>query len=155
MQYRKPHSQSLVVYTCTCTRIRNLDMLLINHSEGGTSLNCKMMKPHPTLHPQVATQLATLFLMSTAIPYSTNIILTTSVLPDRAALKRTLSPSCTSYSLQLLSHNYTCNYNVSIVVNFQYILNYCMNGRAMWGNCLLYTSPSPRDATLSRMPSSA
>ena len=23
------------------------------------------------------------------------------------------------------------------------------------GNCLLYTSPSPRDATLSRMPSSA
>ena len=26
---------------------------------------------------------------------------------------------------------------------------------AMGGNCLLYTSPSPRDATLSRMPSSA
>ena len=24
-----------------------------------------------------------------------------------------------------------------------------------WGACLLYTSPSPRDATLSRMPSSA
>ena len=24
-----------------------------------------------------------------------------------------------------------------------------------WCNCLLYTSPSPRDATLSRMPSSA
>ena len=24
-----------------------------------------------------------------------------------------------------------------------------------YGNCLLYTSPSPRDATLSRMPSSA
>ena len=24
-----------------------------------------------------------------------------------------------------------------------------------WGTCLLYTSPSPRDATLSRMPSSA
>ena len=24
-----------------------------------------------------------------------------------------------------------------------------------WGHCLLYTSPSPRDATLSRMPSSA
>ena len=24
-----------------------------------------------------------------------------------------------------------------------------------WNNCLLYTSPSPRDATLSRMPSSA
>ena len=26
---------------------------------------------------------------------------------------------------------------------------------AVVGNCLLYTSPSPRDATLSRMPSSA
>ena len=26
---------------------------------------------------------------------------------------------------------------------------------AMLSNCLLYTSPSPRDATLSRMPSSA
>ena len=25
----------------------------------------------------------------------------------------------------------------------------------LWGPCLLYTSPSPRDATLSRMPSSA
>ena len=25
----------------------------------------------------------------------------------------------------------------------------------MWDTCLLYTSPSPRDATLSRMPSSA
>ena len=25
----------------------------------------------------------------------------------------------------------------------------------MWYTCLLYTSPSPRDATLSRMPSSA
>ena len=28
-------------------------------------------------------------------------------------------------------------------------------GTAMDDNCLLYTSPSPRDATLSRMPSSA
>ena len=27
--------------------------------------------------------------------------------------------------------------------------------RALWWFCLLYTSPSPRDATLSRMPSSA
>ena len=28
-------------------------------------------------------------------------------------------------------------------------------GKAYIGTCLLYTSPSPRDATLSRMPSSA
>ena len=31
-----------------------------------------------------------------------------------------------------------------------------LNGNKEWGiTCLLYTSPSPRDATLSRMPSSA
>ena len=29
------------------------------------------------------------------------------------------------------------------------------NGRWIYYRCLLYTSPSPRDATLSRMPSSA
>ena len=29
------------------------------------------------------------------------------------------------------------------------------NLRTLLGDCLLYTSPSPRDATLSRMPSSA
>ena len=28
-------------------------------------------------------------------------------------------------------------------------------GKGLFTNCLLYTSPSPRDATLSRMPSSA
>ena len=33
--------------------------------------------------------------------------------------------------------------------NLQYILDECIEA------CLLYTSPSPRDATLSRMPSSA
>ena len=32
------------------------------------------------------------------------------------------------------------------------VLNFVLNGVS---NCLLYTSPSPRDATLSRMPSSA
>ena len=38
-----------------------------------------------------------------------------------------------------------------------YFLTYNRNKRslAMDINCLLYTSPSPRDATLSRMPSSA
>ena len=30
-----------------------------------------------------------------------------------------------------------------------------VGSHARWGLCLLYTSPSPRDATLSRMPSSA
>ena len=32
-------------------------------------------------------------------------------------------------------------------------INYDLRGRSL--TCLLYTSPSPRDATLSRMPSSA
>ena len=30
-----------------------------------------------------------------------------------------------------------------------------INGFTQYGNCLLYTSPSPRDGLLSRMPSSA
>ena len=30
-----------------------------------------------------------------------------------------------------------------------------LTGKAKYSSCLLYTSPSPRDATLSRMPSSA
>ena len=30
-----------------------------------------------------------------------------------------------------------------------------LGGNQIYGGCLLYTSPSPRDATLSRMPSSA
>ena len=38
-------------------------------------------------------------------------------------------------------------------LNWQYDVTLDMVGSKM--NCLLYTSPSPRDATLSRMPSSA
>ena len=37
-------------------------------------------------------------------------------------------------------------------------INYLIHTATAWGDpksCLLYTSPSPRDATLSRMPSSA
>ena len=40
----------------------------------------------------------------------------------------------------------------AFVATYMYILN-VGNGDAQF--CLLYTSPSPRDATLSRMPSSA
>ena len=36
-----------------------------------------------------------------------------------------------------------------------YLYRYYMTGLVNDGTCLLYTSPSPRDATLSRMPSSA
>ena len=41
--------------------------------------------------------------------------------------------------------------NAAIVVNGSRVCN----NTARYGGCLLYTSPSPRDATLSRMPSSA
>ena len=34
-------------------------------------------------------------------------------------------------------------------------LSHAVNGFARWVDCLLYTSPSPRDGLLSRMPSSA
>ena len=37
----------------------------------------------------------------------------------------------------------------------QEILDNCMARKKAYYDCLLYTSPSPRDATLSRMPSSA
>ena len=52
-----------------------------------------------------------------------------------------------------------------IVDHFKYFIDYLgeeyvgfgsdFDGAMMPKNCLLYTSPSPRDATLSRMPSSA
>ena len=35
------------------------------------------------------------------------------------------------------------------------IFDNAISGSSLYDSCLLYTSPSPRDATLSRMPSSA
>ena len=50
------------------------------------------------------------------------------------------------------------NYNAHPYQKLPVIKKY-KNGNTLenlkWGICLLYTSPSPRDATLSRMPSSA
>ena len=57
------------------------------------------------------------------------------------------------------------NANTDVVVKFSYenegttnqdktAITYSQHSGSLWG-CLLYTSPSPRDATLSRMPSSA
>ena len=43
----------------------------------------------------------------------------------------------------------------SFFLNQESIRNYTQNYDARLTICLLYTSPSPRDATLSRMPSSA
>ena len=39
--------------------------------------------------------------------------------------------------------------------NKREIFNMAKNAIYRWGTCLLYTSPSPRDGLLSRMPSSA
>ena len=44
-------------------------------------------------------------------------------------------------------------WRIGSVANGGYVL--ALVGRALSEACLLYTSPSPRDATLSRMPSSA
>ena len=40
-------------------------------------------------------------------------------------------------------------------VQARYVYVYAHAAHLGWYDCLLYTSPSPRDATLSRMPSSA
>ena len=59
------------------------------------------------------------------------------------------------------THDYTgltpnCGNSGSVLVNFTAV-NECglFSSTAATITCLLYTSPSPRDATLSRMPSSA
>ena len=54
----------------------------------------------------------------------------------------------TDYPVQF-DDNYFFSFNVAEVINTLVINESTPN------NCLLYTSPSPRDATLSRMPSSA
>ena len=41
------------------------------------------------------------------------------------------------------------------ISDFDHIVFRCFAFRAHWGSCLLYTSPSPRDLSTSRMPSSA
>ena len=47
------------------------------------------------------------------------------------------------------------NYAAAISVGDFVFINMLDNDEKLFGNCLLYTSPSPRDGLLSRMPSSA
>ena len=57
---------------------------------------------------------------------------------------------------EAFSDLYVMNLKSKRVNNFDAIINTADNeAAACFSNCLLYTSPSPRDATLSRMPSSA
>ena len=53
----------------------------------------------------------------------------------------------------LLKKDYIIDPHVLVLVKTYRISNVTVMGQV--GSCLLYTSPSPRDATLSRMPSSA
>ena len=67
-----------------------------------------------------------------------------------------------------VTYTNTTGQNVRIVINYVSILTGAgdatmtfqgvsvdLQAGAKYGNCLLYTSPSPRDRTRSRMPSSA
>ena len=49
----------------------------------------------------------------------------------------------------------TLPFGTRLRVCYQGCVNVRINDRGPYIGCLLYTSPSPRDATLSRMPSSA
>ena len=76
---------------------------------------------------------------------------------------KTKKPSM--YRVILMNDDYTpMEFVVSILMGIfkktqeeatQIMLNVHQKGIGTCGICLLYTSPSPRDATLSRMPSSA
>ena len=74
-------------------------------------------------------------------------ILSNELIPERANLLIAVSGGQDSMSLLHLSNDLKKQYNWSISV---------WHGDHQWHeNCLLYTSPSPRDGLLSRMPSSA
>ena len=45
--------------------------------------------------------------------------------------------------------------DTSVEYSYEYLINNILNNKSKDNNCLLYTSPSPRDGLLSRMPSSA
>ena len=63
-----------------------------------------------------------------------------------------------SHLSQYLSEDFQVEYTTGEVDNLEDTKNWCVAGGLRINNfktCLLYTSPSPRDATLSRMPSSA
>ena len=46
-------------------------------------------------------------------------------------------------------------FEIPIFETYRLLLTGSLGSMTKFGDCLLYTSPSPRDATLSRMPSSA
>ena len=76
---------------------------------------------------------------------------------------RVLNPEILQHSSKILPSN-TLTSSTSQYKNLKYCEYYCSSQyeilkyssiESISSTCLLYTSPSPRDATLSRMPSSA
>ena len=59
------------------------------------------------------------------------------------------------HNLMDRSYHFTKNNGRKIAMGIFVTIMLCLWGISMITTCLLYTSPSPRDATLSRMPSSA
>ena len=57
--------------------------------------------------------------------------------------------------VNLILNRVDYNLNLKKFESALFDLNQCLSIDSLNSSCLLYTSPSPRDATLSRMPSSA
>ena len=74
-------------------------------------------------------------------------------------INREFSDTPTSFTKKVLLEEFTgswCGYCPSGAEILQNLMNsYSVIGVALHSSCLLYTSPSPRDAHESRMPSSA
>ena len=73
--------------------------------------------------------------------------------PDEAVLERVKNPCDEPYMVRLVAPEFTSICPVTGQPDFAHlVVDYCPD---KWIVCLLYTSPSPRDRTRSRMPSSA
>ena len=81
----------------------------------------------------------------------------TSVTPFQAALDviDRLPPDDQEAIIEIIRRRMIEQRRREIAANAQMTLQAFRERRASYGTCLLYTSPSPRDRTRSRMPSSA
>ena len=70
---------------------------------------------------------------------------------SKASAKLNISQSALSRQIQDLEYDL----KTPLFIRHQKGVRLTEQGENLFNTCLLYTSPSPRDATLSRMPSSA